>query len=165
LALCVNVPLPRSASRPHVYVRPAEASDARWVSTSLDDSATTTGEPPALLAEFDGVPVGVLRYQLGAAGVRVLALDVFHEGLGAADVLVCAVRNLALARGLERLWVVVTNDAIQALWFYQRLGFRITRVESGAMDRARRLDPQIPLFGQDGIAVRDQLVLEARLAG
>lgn len=148
-----------------MYVRPAEPADVAWVSTSLDEHSSAPGEPPALLAEFDGVPVGVLRYQLGVMGVRVVALDVFHEGLGAADVLVCALRNLAQSRGLERLWVVVTNDAVEALRFYQRLGFRITRVECGAMDRARRLDPGIPLFGYDGIAVRDQLVLEAFLNG
>lgn len=160
----MNATLPRSVSQPHVYVRPAEASDAGWVSTSLDASYSAVGEPPALLAEFDGVPVGVLRYQVGVHGLRVVSLDVYTEGLGAADVLVCALRNLALSRGLERLWVVVTNDAIQALWFYQRLGFRISRVDSGAVDRARRLDSNIPLFGQDGIAVRDELILEAQLA-
>jgi hypothetical protein len=37
---------------------------------------------------------------------------------------------------------------------------RITAVDHGAVDRARKLKPGIPLVGQDGIEIHDELRLE-----
>jgi hypothetical protein len=59
------------------------------------------------------------------------------------------------------LWLVTTNDNLDALRFYQRRGFRITEVRLGAVDEARRtLKPGIPAIGASGIPIRDEIVLE-----
>ncbi|MFF5052519.1 hypothetical protein ACFY1S_04950 [Micromonospora sp. NPDC000663] len=49
---------------------------------------------------------------------------------------------------------------LRALRFYQRRGMRLVAVDRGAVDRARRLNPQIPLVGEHGIPLHDELVLE-----
>jgi GNAT superfamily N-acetyltransferase len=55
---------------------------------------------------------------------------------------------------------------LDALRFYQRRGFRLVRVDTGAVDRAREtVKPSIPLIGDHGIAMRDEVLLEKALAG
>ena len=57
------------------------------------------------------------------------------------------------------IWLVTTNDNVDALRFYQRLGFRLRALRAGAVDDARRdLKPSIPVE-HDGIAIRDELEL------
>ena len=65
--------------------------------------------------------------------------------------------------GVERVWVVTTNDNLSALATYQRQGFRLVELRPGAVDRARSLKPTIPLIGEHGIAMHDELVLQRLL--
>jgi hypothetical protein len=59
------------------------------------------------------------------------------------------------------VWVVTTNDNVDALRFYQRRGYRLASVDAGAVDRARAaLKPAIPEVGAHGIPLRDELELE-----
>jgi hypothetical protein len=56
--------------------------------------------------------------------------------------------------------VVTTNDNVDALRFYQRRGFRLTAVRCGAVDQSRRtVKPQIPVTGNYGIPIRDEIEL------
>ena len=67
-------------------------------------------------------------------------------------------------RAGRRLWVLTTNDNVDALRFYQRRGFRLTGLHACAVDRARtQLKPEIPPEGEYGIPLRDELVLEKAL--
>ncbi|WP_215909533.1 hypothetical protein [Streptacidiphilus fuscans] len=59
-------------------------------------------------------------------------------------------------------WLVTTNDNLDALRFYQRRGLRIVGVAPGAVDAARRFKPSIPVTGEYGIPLRDELTLELR---
>jgi hypothetical protein len=59
------------------------------------------------------------------------------------------------------VWLVTTNDNLDALRFYQRRGFRLAKLRRGAVDAARsRLKPTIPEVGSFGIPIRDEIVLE-----
>ena len=57
------------------------------------------------------------------------------DGVGTA--LIAAARRVAEASGARRLWLITTNDNVDALRFYQRRGFRLARVDAGAVDRSR----------------------------
>jgi GNAT superfamily N-acetyltransferase len=73
--------------------------------------------------------------------------------------LVEAVAADAVADGHDELWLVTTNDNLDALRLYQRHGFRLTELHAGGVDRAREMKPQIPLVGKHGIPMHDELVL------
>jgi Acetyltransferase (GNAT) family len=78
--------------------------------------------------------------------------------------LIAAIRDLAASHDCRRLWVVTTNDNVDALRFYQRRGFRLAALRPGAVDESRRtLKPEIPAIGDQGIPLRDELELEIRL--
>ena len=56
---------------------------------------------------------------------EILTLHATRQWAGAGSALVAAVRELAAGRGCRRLWVLTTNDNVDALRFYQRRGFRL----------------------------------------
>jgi ribosomal protein S18 acetylase RimI-like enzyme len=113
-------------------------------------------EHPALLAEEDGRLVGVLTYVPGPERSEVLTLHCDERGRGVGTALL-----EAAAERLGPLWLVTTNDNVDALRFYQRRGFRLAALNAGAVDDARaRLKPEIPEVGDHGIPIRDELVLE-----
>ena len=73
-----------------------------------------------------------------------------------------------IARGLNSrcLWLVTSNSNVAALRFYQRRGMRLVRVWTDALTRARQeFKPEIPLIGDHGIPIRDELELELKLDG
>ena len=84
---------------------------------------------------------------------------------GVGTALVEAVRARALDAGCGLLWVVTTNDNVDALRFYQRRGFRLARLRTGAVDESREtVKPEIPAIGDHGIPLRDEIELEMSLA-
>jgi hypothetical protein len=70
--------------------------------------------------------------------------------------LLAEAKRIARAAGCTRLWLITTNDNVDALRFYQRRGFRLAALHAGAVDDSRaRLKPEIPEAGLYGIAIRD----------
>lgn len=113
---------------------------------------------PGMVAELAGDAVGLATYQEDDAGVEIVYLEAAVKQVGAGTRLVEAV---AERTGAARLWLVTTNDNLDALRFYQRRGFTIAAVRPGAVDETRRtLKPAIPRIGRFGIPVRDEIVLE-----
>ena len=49
----------------------------------------------------------------------------------------------------DRIWLVTTNDNLEALRFYQRRGFVLSALRPGAVEEARKqLKPQISTVGE-----------------
>jgi GNAT superfamily N-acetyltransferase len=112
-----------------------------------------------------GEPVGVLTYDIVGDECEILTLHVEDRWGGTGTALVAAAARIAAGAGCRRLWVVTTNDNVDALRFYQRRGFRISAVRPGAVDEARRtLKPQITPTGNYGIPISDEIELDQPLA-
>jgi GNAT superfamily N-acetyltransferase len=121
---------------------------------------------PALVARDGELLAGVLTYVLGDRECEILTLHTAARWRGVGTALVEAVERIARDAGCTRLWALTTNDNVDALRFYQRRGFRFAALNAGAVDRSRtRLKPEIPEYGEYGIPIRDELVLERRLDG
>jgi len=118
-----------------------------------------------LVAERDdGGRVGIVSYRRDgedACELAGLVAERGQEGVGSA--LVAALR--AAVRGwCTRIWLITTNDNLDALRFYQRRGFELRALHAGAVDEARQtLKPSLPLTGGYGIALRDEIELELRI--
>jgi GNAT superfamily N-acetyltransferase len=120
---------------------------------------------PALLAEADGEMLGMLTYvpDRGWEQCEVLTLHATGQWHGVGTALIEAVERLAAEHGCARLWLITTNDNVDALRFYQRRGFQLTAVHRHAVDDSRsRLKPEIPVVGAYGIPMRDEIELEKR---
>ena len=119
---------------------------------------------PALLAWVGDVLVGVATYVVDGEACELLTLHAQHQLAGVGTALVDAVVRSARESGCRRLWVVTTNDNVDALRYYQRRGFRLTQLRPGAVDVSREtLKPEIPPVGAHEIPLRDELELELTL--
>ncbi len=155
-------------------VRPRESADLPAVEPFLARNHSTRVarlgrlarplDHPALLAETDdGRLAGLLTYVPDPQGgaCEILTLHTAHQWRGTGSALIAAVEEVAARQGLGRLWLITTNDNVDALRFYQRRGFRLAALRAGAVDDSRsRLKPEIPEVGDHGIPIRDEIILE-----
>ena len=118
---------------------------------------------PALIAERGGERCGLLTYRIEPDGWQITTLNAVPPQHGTGTRLIDAMAWRAAQAGCRRLWLITTNDNIDALRFYQRRGFALVAVHPRAVDEARRLKPTIPPVGNYGIAIRDEIELERRL--
>ena len=158
-----------------ISVRAASADDRETVVSLLADSWGTTtlvahgvvydaALLPALLAERGGKVVGLLTYTVdGDEGLEIVTLDAVERRSGVGTALLASAVDVGRTVGAQRVWLVTTNDNLDAVRFYQRRGMRIIRVAPGAVDEARVRKPSIPLVGDHGIEIHDELTLELRL--
>ncbi len=109
------------------------------------------------------VPVGLATYRVEGDETELVSLDALVEGRGIGTALLAAVAERAGGEGCRRLWLVTSNDNLDALRFYQRRGMRLVAVHRGGVDRARAVKPQIPEVGAFGIALHDEIELELDL--
>ena len=73
------------------------------------------------------------------------------------------VNKIAQAQEFRRVWLITTNDNTPAVRFYQKKGFSLVAVYRNAIEASRKLKPEIPLKGIDGIPIRDEIELELLL--
>lgn len=157
-----------------VEIRPAGPDDEAWVAATLQQrwgGRVVAREEqfdliglPAIVAWTEGRRVGVATLRRDRAGdPELMSLDSLEAGRGVGSALIEAACDWARSLGARRLRVVTTNDNLRALSLYQRLGFRLVALRSGAVQRARRIKPSIPEVGASGIPIHDELELAREL--
>jgi DNA-3-methyladenine glycosylase I len=158
-----------------VPVRPLVAEDRGWVDAFVAerwDAETVVGhgvvfhpaELPGFVAEVGGERVGLLTYDPHPDDWEIVTIDSDRPGTGVGTALLDAVRQAASSAGCRRLWLVTTNDNVDALRFYQRRGFELAALHRRAVEGSRRLKPEIPSLGLYGIPIRDELELDLPLS-
>lgn len=116
---------------------------------------------PCLIAGDPGGDfAGLLAFSRDEAPVaEVVALNAFTSGQGVGTALLAAL-SAHLGPGFRQLRLGTTNDNLDALAFYQRRGWRLAALRPGAVDEARATTkPSIPLVGEHGLPIRDELDL------
>jgi len=112
------------------------------------------------IAEQGQKKVGLITYEILQNEVEITSINSLSENKGIGTSLVSKVVKLAHTSLLKRVVLVTTNDNINALRFWQKRGFRLVRVSPGAMAETRKQKPCIPLLGENGIPIRDEIELE-----
>jgi ribosomal protein S18 acetylase RimI-like enzyme len=112
------------------------------------------------VALVDGQPQGIVTYNIHDTSCEILILHSTLEGYGIGAALVENVKQVAHDAGCKRLWLITTNDNIHAIRWYQKRGFTLAAVHVNALEQSRKLKPQIPLIGTDGIPLRDEIEFE-----
>jgi GNAT superfamily N-acetyltransferase len=120
-------------------------------------------ELPGAAVRESGSLVGLITWHLSRRACEIVTFDSLRPGTGLGTALIEAARSAALAAGCQRLWLITTNDNLTALRFYQKRGFQLAALHRGALAESRKLKPGIPLLGQHGIPLRDELALELSL--
>jgi ribosomal protein S18 acetylase RimI-like enzyme len=129
------------------------------ISSGVFDCSTLNGF--AIVKEND--IIGLVTYVIRDDECEIISLDSIEEGKGIGTSLVKEVENLAFEKKCKLIKLITTNDNLLALKFYQKRGFVISKVINNAVEKARKLKPEIPLIGNDGIPIRDEIELEKSL--
>lgn len=157
-------------------IRPLSTEDRNWVAHFLDKHWSSTkvvsrGQAyyahllPGFTAEIldapeDAPPAGLITYNIVGKDCEILTLNSLQTGTGIGTALINAVKQAAKEAECKRLWLVTTNDNLDALRFFQKREFELVAVHRNALSNARKMKPQIPLVGKDDIPLRDEIELE-----
>jgi ribosomal protein S18 acetylase RimI-like enzyme len=152
-------------------VRPLNADDRDWVLRFIvehwgADKVVGHGvvyyphDLPGFVAARESERLGLVTYHIEGDSCEIVTLNSVQESVGVGTALIKMVRYVARYFGCGRLWLVTTNDNLNALRFYQKRGFVLVAVHRNALQVSRKLKPEIPLVGMDGIPLRDEIELE-----
>jgi ribosomal protein S18 acetylase RimI-like enzyme len=156
-------------------IRPLGKGDRAWVAhfvatqwggetVVVHDTVYTPALLPGFVAWQGQERVGLLTCHLDGDACEIVTLDSQRPGIGVGTALIEAARGVAQEAACRRLWLITTNDNLEALRFYQKRGFVLVAVHRNALERSRQIKPQIPHVGQHGIPLRDEIELEMRLS-
>ena len=156
-----------------IIIRPIHETDKEWIDQALiqrwgSTKIVTRGiihsanAMPGFIAEVEHRPEGLITYRLSENACEIISLDSFIPNQGIGGALVQAVERMAREKRCTRIWLITTNDNIHAIRFYQRIGYFFAALHRNAIEASRKLKPQIPPTGFDGIPIRDELEFEKR---
>jgi DNA-3-methyladenine glycosylase I len=156
-------------------IRPLNKEDKAWVISLFKEwwagpkivtrkKIHHADELPGFIAIQDSKPAGLIIYDIVGERCEIVTMNSLVEGKGIGSALIDAVKDVAASAGCKRLWMITTNDNTNALHFYQKRGFQLVAVYPDAIAKSRLLKPEIPLIGNDGIPIRDEIELEMILA-
>lgn len=159
---------------PNVIICPLNFTDQEWVSQFIlehwgSNKVVSRGEVyypqdlPGFVALYESEKVGLVTYNIIGSSCEIVTINSIRTSLGVGTALIEAVKNIAVKSGCKRLWLITTNDNLNALRFYQKRGFVLVAVHRNALELSRRLKPEIPVIGDDGIPLRDEIELELML--
>ena len=168
-----NAPKVNSMTATDIEIRSFGESDLGWAVPLLErdfgsskvaacGEIVDAAELPGMVALNGDEPLGLATYRLEDDDCELVMLNSVVQGVGAGTALIEAVATAATAMGCGRLWLVTTNDNLHALGFFQKRRFEIAAVHPSALNRSRTLK-DIPLIGNDGIPIRDEIELQLRL--
>lgn len=119
----------------------------------------TTNLPGFLFIE-DEIVKGVVTYNIENEECEIVTLNSFEENKGIGTALINGVLEIAKKRDCKRLWLITTNDDINAIRFYQIKGFELKAAHINTMEISRKLKPGIPLIGMHNIPIKHELEFE-----
>ena len=156
-------------------VRPITPEDREWVAEligtafgsvrlmsndhMIDDASLLDG----FAAEIDGRAVGCALINEVDGDTELVALVSTYRGAGVGTGLLETVVERGRRDGWKRLWLVTSNDNVDAIRMYQRAGWHWTDFRHDAITRARTAKPEIPEIGNHGIPMRHEIHFEAPL--
>ena len=108
----------------------------------------------------DNKVIGLGTYKYYGDICEIVSLDSKRENIGIGTSILRLIEQVAVENHCKRMRLITTNDNLRALQFYQKRGYSLTKIYKDAMDEVRKVKPDVPLIGENGIPLRDELELE-----
>ncbi len=132
-----------------------EFISSHWFSTVMVDMTILDG-----FVTYEGEKIiGLMTYKIKGTECEIMSLDSLLEKQGIGTALVNKVIEIARDNECTKIKLITTNDNINALRFYQKLGFDMAKLYHNALDISRKLKPSIPLLGNFDIPLKHEMDL------
>lgn len=113
-----------------------------------------------IIAENENGIAGFLFYEICEKDCEIIVFEVFDKFKGTGTVLLDKLKDIAKYQKCFRIYLMTTNDNLDALRFYQKRGFHICGVHVDSVKISRKIKPTIGMIGDYDIPVRDEIDLE-----
>ena len=110
------------------------------------------------IAEHNDQIAGLVTYIIAKEYCEIITLNSLLKSKGIGSNLVRHVVETAKIENCKKVCLTTTNDNTHAISFYRKLGFNITEIRKNAIAESRRIKPEIPLIGENGRPVNDEIV-------
>lgn len=152
-------------------IRSATLNDSSWLNDLMEKSwgglpLVIRGKKyyPILLegiiAENEKDIAGFLFYEIQDEDCEIIVFEVFDKFKGTGTIILNKLKEVAISKHCKRIYLMTTNDNLDALRFYQKRGFTICEIHLDSVKFSRKIKPTIGMFGDHGIPVRDEIDLE-----
>lgn len=154
-----------------VKLRSSTPQDAKWLEELMNRD---WGGVPLVIrgkkyypANLDGIIAeneegiaGFLFYEVRDQDCEIIVFEVFDKFKGTGTQILDQLKKTATSEKCRRLYLMTTNDNLDALRFYQKRGFHICGIHLDSVKLSRKIKPTIGMIGDHGISVRDEIDLE-----
>jgi len=111
-----------------------------------------------VLVYENGKIIGLGLYKI-KNDCEIVLLETFTQNKGIGSKIIEKIKEIAKAKNCKRVWLITSNENINAIKFYQKRGFHISNIYLNAMEEARKIKPEIPKIA-NGIEIRDEIEFE-----
>jgi ribosomal protein S18 acetylase RimI-like enzyme len=115
-----------------------------------------------VLVYENGKIIGLGLYKI-KNGCEIILLETFIQNIGIGTKIIEKIKEIAKTRNCKRIWLITSNENINAIRFYQKRGFHISNIYLNAMEEARKIKPEIPKYSTNGIEIRDEIEFEINI--
>lgn len=113
-----------------------------------------------IIAENDKKIAGFLFFNISGRDCEIIVFEVFEKFKGTGSIILDHLKQIAKNSQCQRIYLMTTNDNLDALRFYQKRGFHICGIHLDSVKISRKIKPSIGIIGDYGITVRDEIDLE-----
>lgn len=113
-----------------------------------------------IIAENENGIAGFLFYEVRDQDCEIIVFEIFNKFQGTGTQILNQLKEIATNKKCRRLYLMTTNDNLDALRFYQKRGFHICGIHLDSVKISRQIKPTIGITGDHGIPVRDEIDLE-----
>jgi GNAT superfamily N-acetyltransferase len=118
---------------------------------------------PGFISEENGNINGLITYSIADRECEIVSLDSLSENKGIGSRLIELVVERARVEKCRRVWLITTNDNTKAIRFYQKRGFDMAAFYLNSVELSRKIKPEIPKTGNDGIPILHEIEMEYKL--
>ncbi len=153
-----------------LLIRPLTSNDQPWKENILKeywgstkmvrkDELIDVAHDEGFIAVLSGHPSGLITLREEKDALEITSLVSLIPGKGIGTKLLEQVITKAKEEGVNKIWVIITNDNMSGLKFYQKRGFILVALYPNSLEKARALKPEIPQTGLENIPMRDEIEL------
>ena len=106
-----------------------------------------------------GEIISCITYTIDGKDCEIISLDSMIENKGIGTALLQQVEETAKHAHCQRIKLITTNDNVHAIAFYQKRGYTMAELYVNAVEEARKVKPEIPFAADNGIPIRDEILL------
>lgn len=114
----------------------------------------------SFVAEENNEKLGLITFFIENGEMEIVSFNSMKQGQGIGTMLLEKVVDLGRRNKIKRIFLITTNDNLNALKFYQKRNFCLCKIYPNSMKEVRKLKPQIPEIGENGIPLRDEIEFE-----